>query len=76
VTRHHDRPGTYEARFEPVAVEGNVAVARGSSRYFKDAPKNELDREFDNVYVLHFDAGGRCAEFREWSMAPPVRAQS
>jgi len=28
-----DRPGTYEGRYEPVAIEGDLAVANGRSRY-------------------------------------------
>src|SRR5216684_708979 len=41
-----DVPGTYEGRYEPIAIEGDLAVAHGRSRYFKDASKAELVREF------------------------------
>jgi hypothetical protein len=34
-----DEPGTWEARYEPFAVDGDRAVAVGSSRYFTDASK-------------------------------------
>ncbi len=29
-----DEPGTYRASYAPIAVEGDVAVANGRSRYF------------------------------------------
>jgi ketosteroid isomerase-like protein len=66
-----DPAGTYEARYEPVAVDGNLAVAQGRSRYFKDASKTELVREYDNVFLIEFDDDGRCRSFREWYMRPP-----
>jgi hypothetical protein len=65
-----DPAGTYEARYEPVAIDGNIAVAQGRSRYFKDASKTELEREYDNVFLIEFDADGRCRSFREWYMRP------
>jgi ketosteroid isomerase-like protein len=65
-----DTPGTYEGQYEPVAIDGDVAVAHGKTRYFKDASKAELDREFDNIFVLRFDEQGRCRSLREWYMTP------
>jgi ketosteroid isomerase-like protein len=66
-----DPPGTYEGSYEPIAVDGNVAVAHGRSRYFTDASKSELVRQYDNIFVMEFDADGRCRSFREWYMRPP-----
>jgi hypothetical protein len=63
-----DPPGTYEGDYEPVAIDGNLAVANGRSRYFKDASKAELVREFDNLFLIEFDDQGRCRLFREWYM--------
>jgi hypothetical protein len=63
-----DPAGTYEARYEPVAIDGKLAVAQGRSRYFKDASKTELVREYDNVFLIEFDDQGRCRFFREWYM--------
>jgi len=45
-------------------------VAHGRTRYFKDASKAELDREFDNIFVIRFDDQGRCRSIREWWMSP------
>jgi hypothetical protein len=63
-----DAPGTYEGRYEPIAIEGDLAVAHGRSRYFKDASKAELVREFDNIFLIRFDARGRCRSIQEWFM--------
>ncbi len=60
-----DQPGTYEGRYEPVAIEGDLAVANGRSRYFRDA---SLVREFDNLFLIRFDDEGRCRLIREWYM--------
>ena len=65
-----DPAGTYEARYEPVAIDGNLAVAQGRSRYFKDTSKTELVREYDNVFLIEFDDEDRCRSFREWYMRP------
>ena len=65
-----DTPGTYSGQYEPIAVEGLVAVARGTSRYF-EADGSTLKREFDNLFVIRFDELGRCREFTEWFMERP-----
>lgn len=63
-----DAAGSWEARYVPVAVEGNVGVAQGRTRYVR--PDGSTDREFDNIFVLHFDEDGRCSRFTEWFMRP------
>ncbi len=47
-----DPAGTYDGRYEPVAIDGNLAVANGRSRYFKDASKADLVREYDNLFLI------------------------
>jgi hypothetical protein len=64
-----DEAGTYEGRYRAVLVAGDRAVARGYSRYF-DAD-GTIAQEFDNLFLLRFDAGGRCTEYREWYMEKP-----
>ena len=63
-----DPAGSWEARYAPVAVEGNVGVAHGRTRYRK--ADGTVEREFDNIFVLHFDEAGRCTSFTEWFMQP------
>jgi hypothetical protein len=62
-----DEAGTYEAHYEPVAVDGDVAVATGTSTYTKD-PGGPVDKVYDNCFVIRFDNQGRCREFTEWFM--------
>jgi hypothetical protein len=65
-----DAPGTYDAAYEPVAVDGEVAVAIGTSSY-RDAADGPVVRVYDNCFVIRFDAAGRCREFTEWFMKRP-----
>jgi ketosteroid isomerase-like protein len=64
-----DAPGTYEGRYQPLAVDGDLAVGTGRSRYF--APDGSLEREYHNCFVMRFDGEGRCREFTEWFMKRP-----
>jgi len=57
-----DEPGTYDAEYEPWAIDGDRAVAVGTSTY--TSPR----RVFDNCFLLRFDEEGRCAEFTELFM--------
>jgi ketosteroid isomerase-like protein len=64
-----DEPGTYDATYRAVAVDGQVAVATGNSVYLE--PDGAVDRQFDNCFVMRFDEDGRCTEFTEWFMERP-----
>ena len=64
-----DEPGSYDAEYEPVAIEGDVAVATGTSTYTK--PDGSIRAVYDNCFVMRFDAGGLCAEFTEWFIERP-----
>jgi hypothetical protein len=61
-----DPPGSWEAAYEPYAVDGERAVARGTSRYLAsgEAPA----RTYHNVFLLRFAPDGRCAEFTDYYM--------
>ncbi len=63
-TTDPDAPGSWEAEYRPLAVDGDVAVATGESRYTNG-------RTYSNVFVCRFAPDGRCAEFREWFMEHP-----
>ena len=63
-----DAVGSWEAHYAPLAVEGNVGVAQGRTRYFK--PDGSIERQFANLFVMHFDETGRCSQFTEWFMQP------
>ena len=66
-----DKPGTYDAHYEAWAVDGDRAVATGTSSYWTDATRSELARIYYNVYLLRFDGDGRCVEFSESFMKGP-----
>jgi hypothetical protein len=65
-----DAPGTYAARYEPVAVDGDVVVATGTSSY-RETPDGPVVRVYDNCYIMRFDAEGRCREFTEYYIKRP-----
>ena len=67
--KDRDEAGTYEGRYRPVLVAGDEAAARGYSRYFDT--NGAVRDEYDNLFLLRFDADGRCAEYREWYMRKP-----
>ena len=64
-TEDKDDPGTYDAKYEVLAIDGDTHVANGWSRYFTE-PGGELRDEYFNVYICKFDAEGRCREFTEY----------
>ena len=61
-----DSPGTYDAEYAPVAIDGEVVVAVRVSRYYTDATRKELAKEFRNAYIMRFDSEGRCSSFTEY----------
>jgi ketosteroid isomerase-like protein len=65
-----DEPGRYEGSYEPIAVDGDVAVAVGTSSY--TGADGAIDRVYDNIFVMRFDPDGRCQEFTEWYLKRPL----
>ncbi len=57
-------PSTWDAHYEPYAVEGNKAVAIGWSSYEPEG--DDGARFYHNAYLLRFDEDGACEEFREF----------
>jgi hypothetical protein len=64
--REPDAPDSWEAHYEPFAVDGDRAVATGWSNYV--ATDTEAARRYHNVFLMRFAADGRCAEFTELYM--------
>jgi hypothetical protein len=62
-----DPSGSWQADYEPLAIDGDVFVGHGRTRYLTD-DRTDIDREFANVFVCQFDADGRCTEFTEYYM--------
>jgi ketosteroid isomerase-like protein len=65
-----DEPGTYQGSYRCIAVDGEMAVAVGSSSYSKE-PGGPAVEVYDNCYVMRFDSAGRCRSFTEWFMKRP-----
>ncbi len=65
-----DAPGTYDAEYTPVAVDGDTVVATGQSRY-REVPDGPVVKTFENCFVVRFDDAGRCREFTEYYLERP-----
>jgi ketosteroid isomerase-like protein len=53
----------FELKHEVVALEGNMAVVRVAVEYGTGA-------EYRDLWIVRFDADGRCREFEEWPFWP------
>jgi len=65
-----DAPGTYDAEYTPVAVDGDTVVATGQSRY-REVPDGPVVKTYENCFVVRFDDAGRCREFIEYYLRRP-----
>jgi ketosteroid isomerase-like protein len=71
VASTRDEPDTYDASYAPVAVDGDVVVAQGSTTY-RERPGGPVHQVYDNCFVLRFDDQGRCREFTEFYVLRPA----
>ena len=69
-----DEPGTYDAHYEPYAVDGDRAVAVGWSRDWADASRSAERTTYDNCFLLEFGPDGRCRSFTEFFRERPHTA--
>jgi SnoaL-like protein len=65
-----DAPSTYAGEYHPFAVDGNKAVAVGTSTYWTDASRSTVARLYYNNWLLEFDDDGKCSSFTEYWMSP------
>jgi ketosteroid isomerase-like protein len=61
-----DSPDSWEGHYRPLMVEGERAVATGTTSY----TNGEL---YWNLWVLRLDENNRCAEYVEWYMDRPQK---
>lgn len=66
-----DQPETYDATYRAIAVEGDIAVATGTTSYLA-SPGGPVEKVYDNCFVIRFDSDGRCVEFTEWYVKRPA----
>lgn len=64
-----DAPDSWEAEYRPWLVGDDRAVAVGTSRYL--ATDDAAEVVFHNVFLMRFDADGRCTEFTDVYMRRP-----
>ena len=69
-----DAAGTWEAQYEPYAIDGDRASAIGTSRYTN--PDGSLRTLYYNHWTLRFDGQGRCIDFVEYFMELPERLRA
>ena len=66
-----DEQGTYDARYEVYAIDGDKVVAVGTSTYYPSTSRAKPDRVYHNVFLIEFDGAGRCRDFTEYFMKEP-----
>ena len=64
-----DEPGGYDAAYEPAAIDGDLAVATGTSTYLN--ADGSVRTVYYNCFVMRFDSGGLCTEFTEYFIERP-----
>jgi ketosteroid isomerase-like protein len=65
-TRDEDDTGGFDFEFEPIAVMGDIGVAR--CRVVYRAGDGSVAQDFSDIWVVRFDADDRAREFAEWFM--------
>ena len=66
-----DPSGIYDGSYRAYAVDGEVAVAVGTSTY-TEGPGGPVAEVYDNCFLLRFDADGRCTHFTEYYVKRPL----
>lgn len=64
-----DEPGSWEAAYHPMLVDGDRAIITGVTRYSDG-------NTYSNLFVVDFDDGGRCRAFTEWYMLHPQETEA
>lgn len=58
---NRDEPGETDFKWELLAVDGEVAIARCVTTYHDDPPVT-----YDNLFVIRLGADGRATEYTDW----------
>lgn len=65
--KNRDKPGTVEGHYSCFTVDDDRAVAIGDTVY-RDTPDGPPIRSYENVWLMAFEADGRCRSFIEYYM--------
>jgi uncharacterized protein (TIGR02246 family) len=69
-----DEPNAWTLECEPLAVNGDLGVARCITVY--DATPDEPETTYHNIFLVRLAADGRASEFTEYFMKePPPEAE-
>jgi len=60
-----DEPGDATFEWRPLVETPEVSILLGTTVY------RQPQRTYENLWVIRFDADGRCTEFTEWYMQRP-----
>ncbi len=63
-----DAPDSWEMTLEPLAVTGDLGVARGLTTY---AGGDQGKRTYHNIFVVRLDDEDHCFDFTEYYMLEP-----
>ena len=63
-----DEPGSWQMDCEPLAVDGEIAVARCWITYA--VTDSAPEARYSNIWVLRLSDDGRASDFTEWWMKP------
>ena len=61
--RDPDAPDTWDAHYEPLAIDGETHVAQGWTRYLTGT--GGVRDGYRNIFILTFDAAGQATSFTE-----------
>jgi ketosteroid isomerase-like protein len=70
-----DPEGSWSADWQVELAGDDMAAASGITTYYESA-RPGYPGEYSNVFLMRFDAEGRCVDFREWWMPAPRRRQA
>lgn len=57
-------PAGWEARYAVLAIDGEVHIAQGETRYLGE--DGAVTARYANLFVCRFDGDGRCTDFTEY----------
>jgi hypothetical protein len=64
-----DAPGSWELHAVPLAVNGDLGIARCVTRYHQTDARPA--RTYHNIFLVRLDPDGHCADFTEFYMSEP-----
>jgi len=62
----------FETWEDILAIDGRRAIVRRRITYLGE--DGSIESRWDTIWVIDFDADGRCAEYQEWYVEAPVEA--